>query len=193
GVNQIFKSGKAIPPSNAKIENSSYVMVGEPLMSANVPVGAAVFLRSLDRELAPFREIQNTLLAGGGIALLLAFLLSWFIARRLTRPIEELAGMAQAVTAGDLDIHPRMDGSDEVGILGRSFAKMITSLRDKSELEELYEQMAAKSDEREAVKSIEPPTVEEGTVLVTDLRGLPPAAGEDDAANVIGTVTKIMK
>src|SRR5207244_4474262 len=44
GVNQIFHTGKAILPSNATIENSTYVMVGEPLMSANVPVGAAVFL-----------------------------------------------------------------------------------------------------------------------------------------------------
>ena len=193
GVNQILRTGKAISPSNATIEKSSYVMVGEPLMSANVPVGAAVFLRSLDRELAPFREIQKALLAGGGGALLLAFLASWAVARRLTRPIEELAGIAQAVTAGDLNVHPAMDRSDEVGILGRSFAKMITSLRDKSELEELYEQMAAKSDEREAVKSIEPPKVEEGTVLVTDLRGLPPAAGADDASNVIATVTRIMK
>ena len=193
GVNTILRTGKAISPSNATIEKSSYVMTGEPLMSANVPVGAAVFLRSLDRELAPFREIQKALLAGGGGALLLAFLASWAIARRLTRPIEELAGIAQAVTAGDLSVHPAMDRSDEVGILGRSFAKMITSLRDKSELEELYEQMAAKSDEREAVKGIEPPKVEEGTVLVTDLRGLPPAAGADDASNVIATVTRIMK
>ena len=192
-VNTIFRTGKAISPSNATIEKSAYVMTGEPLMSANVPVGAAVFLRSLDRELAPFREIQKALLAGGGGALLLAFLASWAIARRLTRPIEELAGIAQAVTAGDLSVHPAMDRSDEVGILGRSFAKMITSLRDKSELEELYEQMAAKSDEREAVKSIEPPKVEEGTVLVTDLRGLPPAASEDDASSVIATVTRIMK
>ena len=180
-------------PSNATIAGSTYVVVGEPLMSANVPVGAAVFLRSLDRELAPFREIQKALLAGGGGALLLAFLLSWVIARRLTRPIEELAGIAQAVTAGDLSVHPAIDRSDEVGILGRSFAKMITSLRDKSELEELYEQMAAKADEREEKKSIEAPSVEEGTVLVTDLRGLPPAADVDDAANVIGIVTKIMK
>jgi len=193
GVSQIFSSGKMLPASNVEIDHSSYVMAGEPLMSVNTPVGAAVFLRSLDRELAPFKEIENSLFAGGAVALLLAFVLSWVIARRLTAPIEELAGIAQAVTAGDLSVHPDIERSDEVGILGRSFAKMITSLRDKSELEELYEQMSAKVSEREAVKHLEPPKIEEGTVLVTDLRGLPPAAGQDDATNVIGMVSRIMK
>jgi eukaryotic-like serine/threonine-protein kinase len=192
-VAQIFRTGKTVPPSNVDVERSKYVMTGEPLMSANQAVGAAVFLRSLDKELAPFREIENALLMGGGGALLLAFLLSWLIARRLTRPIEQLAGLAQAVTAGDYSVHPEIDRSDEVGILGRSFAKMITSLRDKSELEELYEQMAAKSDERDAVRNIEPPRVEEGTVLVTDLRGLPSASEAGEAGNVISVVSRVMK
>jgi serine/threonine-protein kinase len=194
GIDQIFKTGKAVPPSNVHIEQSEYVMTGEPLLAGNQTVGAAVFLRSLDRELAPFKQIENALLAGGGGALLLAFIFSWLIAKRVTRPIEELAGVAQAVTAGDYDVHPSIDRRDEVGILGRSFAKMITSLRDKAELEELYEQMAAKSAERESAapaRSSEPPRLEEGTVLVTDLRGV--SVGESDAAAVIAVLTRAMK
>jgi HAMP domain-containing protein/predicted Ser/Thr protein kinase len=194
-VAEIFRTGKTIPPSSLKIEQSSYVMTGEPLLSGNQTVGAAVFVRSLDSELAPFKQIENALLLGGGVALLLAFAFSWLIAKRVTRPIEELAGIAQAVTAGDYSVHPAIDRSDEVGILGRSFAKMITSLRDKSEIEELYEQMAARSQEREAisVKNVEMPKLEEGTILVTDLRGLPATVGEGDAANVIGTIARVMR
>jgi serine/threonine-protein kinase len=193
GVDTIFATGKMMPPKTVTIDRSQYVMTGEPMLSGNKTVGAAVFLRSLDVELAPFREIQKALLAGGGGALLLAFILSWFIAKRITRPIEELAGVAQAVTHGDYDVHPGIDSQDEVGILGRSFAKMITALRDKAELEELYEQMAAKSEEREAVRKIEPAQLDEGTVLVTDLRGLPPTVGGGDAANVIADVSRVMK
>ncbi|HEX8619521.1 MAG TPA: HAMP domain-containing protein, partial [Thermoanaerobaculia bacterium] len=126
----------------ATVDRSRYILTSEPLRSGNEIAGSAVFLRSLDRELAPFREIENTLLIGGGIALLLAFLLSWLIAKRLTRPIEQLAGIAQAVTAGDYSVTPDLTRNDEVGILGRSFGKMINSLRDKAELEELYTQMA---------------------------------------------------
>src|SRR5438270_9577109 len=196
GVDIIFKTGKPMPPSTAEIERSKYVMTGEPLQSGTQTVGAAVFLRSLDRELAPFREIQNALLVGGGIALLLAFIFSWLIAKRVTHPIEELAGVAQAVTGGDYTVHPPIDRSDEVGILGRSFAKMITALRDKAEIEELYEQMAARSQEREgagAPRQNEAAKLDEGTILVTDLRELPATVGEGDAANVIAAVSKAMK
>ena len=195
GLTSIFQNGRIIPPSDMVIDGSSYVMTAQPLQSVNQTVGAAVFVRSLDKELAPFRQIRDALLLGGGAALLLAFILSWVIAKRVTRPIEELAGLAQAVTAGDYNVHPAIERSDEVGILGRSFAKMITSLRDKSELEELYEQMAARSAEREAVsvRSQEPPTLDEGTILVTDLRGLPATVGEGDASLVINTIGRVMR
>src|SRR5437762_12914987 len=195
GVENIFASGKMMPPKTVSIDQAQYVMTGEPMLSGNKTVGAAVFLRSLDTELAPFREIQKSLLVGGGGALLLAFILSWFIAKRITRPIEELAGVAQAVTHGDYDVHPAIDRQDEVGILGRSFAKMITALRDKAELEELYEQMAARTKERDAVAAArvsEPAKLDEGTVVVTDLRGLPPV-GEGEPSILIGAVTRVMK
>lgn len=195
GLNGIFTTGRGIPPGDMVIDGSSYVMTAQPLQSVNQTVGAAVFVRSLDKELAPFREIQKALFAGGGGALLLAFILSWLMAKRMTRPIEQLAGLAQAVTAGDYDVHPAIERSDEVGILGRSFAKMITSLRDKSELEELYEQMAARSAEREAlsVRSQEQPLLDEGTILVTDLRGLPATVGDSDASVVINTMGRVMR
>jgi eukaryotic-like serine/threonine-protein kinase len=195
-VRRILTTGKALQPTTAQIEQAKYVMDGEPLQSAGQTLGAAVFIRSLDRELAPFKQIENSLLAGGGAALLMAFIFSWLIAKRVTHPIEELAVIAQAVTGGDYTVHPPIDRSDEVGILGRSFAKMITALRDKAEIEELYEQMAAKSQERDAVgapRQNEPAKLDEGTVLVTDLRELPATVGAGDAANVIATVSRVMK
>jgi HAMP domain-containing protein/predicted Ser/Thr protein kinase len=194
GYEAIFRSGKPVGPSNIRIESSDYVMIGQPLTAGGQTVGAALFVRSLDRELAPFREIEHTLLGGGGLALLLAFIFSFLIAKRVTRPIEQLAGVAQAVTAGDYTVRPSIDRQDEVGILGRSFAKMITALREKTELEELYEQMAARSSEREALvpaARVFEPKREEGTVLVTDLRGI--SAGDGDASAVIASVSRAIK
>jgi serine/threonine-protein kinase len=172
------------------VDQSRYIMTTEPLVSGADVVGTALFLRSLDRELAPFREIQSTLLMAGGIALFLAFLLSWLIARRVTRPIEQLAGIAQSVTAGDYSIDPSIKRNDEVGILARSFGKMINSLRDKQELEELYAAMADKVRQAPAARKREPARTEEGTILVTDLRGV---AAEGDAAATIAAVEKAMR
>ncbi len=192
-------SAMADPGSNVKtgevtVDQSRYIFTTEPLRSGNEIVGNAIFLRSLDRELAPFREIEQSMIIGGGIALLLAFLSSWLIAKRVTRPIEQLAGFAQAVTAGDYSITPDVNRNDEVGILGRSFGKMINSLRDKAELETLYADMAERSSA--AVVGAHPTEaarLDEGTVLVTDLRGLPATVGEGDAASVIASVERAMR
>jgi eukaryotic-like serine/threonine-protein kinase len=177
------------------VDRSRYILTSRPLLSGRDVVGNAIFLRSLDRELAPFREIEQTMLIGGGAAILLALLFSWLIAKRVTRPIEQLAGIAQAVTAGDYDQHPDVKRNDEVGILGRSFGKMINSLRDKAELEELYAQMADKAEEAPVAtrRSAEAAKLDEGTILVTDLRGLPATVGEGDAASVIGAVERAMR
>jgi HAMP domain-containing protein/predicted Ser/Thr protein kinase len=178
-----------------QVDQSRYIITTRPLLSGREVVGTAIFLRSLDRELAPFREIEQAMMLGGGAALLLALLFSWVIAKRVTRPIEQLAGIAQAVTAGDYSVQPQGDRNDEVGILGRSFGKMINSLRDKAELEELYAQMADKADEMPpvAARVTEAARLDEGTVLVTDLRGLPATVGEGDAAFVIGAVERAMR
>ncbi|PYQ60161.1 MAG: hypothetical protein DMF58_09110, partial [Acidobacteria bacterium] len=49
GVDRILKTGKPVPPSTLQVERNRYVMTGQPLMSGNDTVGAAVFVRSLDR------------------------------------------------------------------------------------------------------------------------------------------------
>jgi serine/threonine-protein kinase len=175
------------------VDQSRYVYTSQPLLAGTLPVGSAMFLRSLDRELAPFREIENAMLIGGGAALLLAFFFSWLIAKRITRPIEKLAGIAQAVTAGDYSVDPEVDRNDEVGILGRSFSKMMNSLRDKAELEALVAEMADKNKEQTPGRVTQPAKLDEGTVLVTDLRGLTATVGEAEASTVIDAVQKAMR
>lgn len=174
-ISTVVASGKMSPPHSVRIDASDYILTAEPLLAGPKALGAAVFVRSLDAELAPFREIERTLLYTGAGALVAAFLLSFLIARRITRPIEELAAIAERVTDGDLSAQPKVGGRDEVGVLAGTFGELIAALRDKHELEELYEQMAARSDVETmpARRKLPETSLREGVVLVTDLRGLP--------------------
>lgn len=190
-VSKMLASGRMLPPHQVRLGNDVYLVTGEPLRFGGKSIGAAVFLRSLDRELAPFRAIQRTLVIAGGLALLVAFIISWIISRRLTRPIEELAVFAQAVTEGDYSINPTTHRSDEVGILAKAFAQMVSSLRDKAELEELYAQMTSRDEARKEDRELAPAATEEGTIMVTDLRGV--GVGGRPAGDVLDAVSNAMR
>jgi len=191
-ISTVVSSGKMSPAHSATIDSSDYILTAEPLLAGPKALGTAVFVRSLDAELAPFREIEQTLIYAGIAALLVAFLSSFLIARRITRPIEELAAIAERVTEGDLSAQPKLGGSDEVGVLAGTFAELIAALRDKHELEELYEQMAARSDSdtMPARRKFPETGARDGIVLVTDLRGLP--LSSDAPAETVALLDELM-
>ena len=68
-----------------------------------------------------------------GFALLLILAAVWlglWFAERLSRPVGSLAGAAQRVGAGDLDVQVRAaDGDDEIAMLGRYFNQMTRQLK----------------------------------------------------------------
>jgi serine/threonine-protein kinase len=191
-IGQVASSGQVSPPHNATIDGGEYLLTAEPLRSADEIAAVAVFVRSLDAELAPFREIERTLVLAGVVALVFAFLLSGLVASRVTRPIVHLAEVAQAVADGDLSVRPVVETHDEVGILATSFAKMVSALRDKAELEELYEQMAERSQEV-AADPLSPAEAREGTVMVTDLRGVTSSADPGQTVSLLDETVKMQE
>nr|WP_243837726.1 PAS domain-containing sensor histidine kinase [Rhodovulum visakhapatnamense] len=64
------------------------------------------------------------------ILILAAVWLGLWFAERLSRPVGRLAGAAQRVGAGDLDVRvPEETGDDEIAMLGRMFNQMIRQLK----------------------------------------------------------------
>jgi len=62
---------------------------------------------------------------------------TWLLARRLTRPMAQLAGAAERIGAGDLDPLLPAAGPDEIGQLTATFRQMVTGLRQsRQELEQ---------------------------------------------------------
>ncbi len=92
-------------------------------------VGQVVVLRSLAESGRLFSSISNllVLLWTGSIAA--AFLFSFIIARRVTRPIEALIAGTREFGRGNYDYEIKAVGRDELGELARAFNQMRRSLK----------------------------------------------------------------
>ena len=135
-VPAVLREGKTIGPLPLDVGGDTYLAYFLPVRSsADQLVGAAVTLRSRDRELAPFRRIQNSQVLVGLAALVIAFILSFVLARRITGPVDRLVRATEAVRIGDLDTEVPVESSDEIGILARSFRAMLEELKEKAALE----------------------------------------------------------
>jgi diguanylate cyclase (GGDEF)-like protein len=85
---------------------------------------AALLLRSVDEVLAPYQDLQRTLLliALGGVLAMTAG--SFMTAQRVTVPLQELTASAHRLGQGDFSQPVPDAGPDEVGDLARSFEAM---------------------------------------------------------------------
>jgi two-component system, NtrC family, nitrogen regulation sensor histidine kinase NtrY len=74
------------------------------------------------------RRIRSASLLIGGGAILLAILLSSWMAARVTRPVEQLAEAARQVAAGDWNTRVDVASRDELGELAEAFNRMTDEL-----------------------------------------------------------------
>lgn len=98
-------------------------------------IGGVLALTSADAAMAPFDSIQRSVWIGGGIALLLALAVSWWLARRVLRPVVELTEAAEKAAAGNYQQHLDIEGNDEVARLGRAVDSLLSDLREQQDIE----------------------------------------------------------
>ena len=141
-VSAVLQRGMIAGPLSIESGEDSYLALSWPLrLSSGLVVGSVVTLRSLKTELAAFREIEKTLLFVGLAALLLAFVISYLLARRMTEPIGRMVAATNKVRDGQYDVPLPVEQNDEIGILARSFRMMIEELKEKAELEKQIAQL----------------------------------------------------
>ncbi len=136
-VAAVFRRGKTIGPLALQVSGDTYIAYFLPIRSSTDSlVGAAVALRSREKELAAFRQIQNTQVFVGLAALAIAFVLSFLLARRITGPVGRLVRATEEVRVGNLESADLpVESKDEIGILARSFRAMLEELKEKAALE----------------------------------------------------------
>ena len=141
-------AGETVARLDLELEGHDWVVRLAPLSDAGgATVGIAAMLTPLDRHLAAYRSIAGALAVAGAIGVLGAFVLSYALSRRVTRPIERLAGAAEAARAGEFAAVLPAGGSDEVVRLARAFGGLLGELREQREMEEYLSRIARETPE----------------------------------------------
>ena len=86
--------------------------------------GVAVFVDALDDVQANVQLIRSRILAAGALALVLAAIGGYLVARALTARIKRLESAARKVAAGDFSNPIQADNDDELGQLAAAFDDM---------------------------------------------------------------------
>lgn len=112
--------------------------IGRDLMYVAIPLKGATGIRGVLRVALPLSEVERTMtsiqrtvafaiVAAFGIAVLL----SYWVARRVTRPMTSMAEAAEQIAKGDLGRRVAVPAEEELAILARAFNAMAEELQDK--------------------------------------------------------------
>lgn len=115
-------------------------------------------------------SLRAALLRGLAIALGVGLAISWFLSRRIARPVRDLTQTAVRIAEGELALEPAPAGSDEIGQLATAFRQMGATLRER------LEQLEAERRElagilRSMVEGVIAVDDEQRTVLMNDAAG----------------------
>ncbi len=122
-------SGKVVPSlrfSQTLQQNLMYVAI--PLEERGKRRGvlrAAIPVTAMDKALA---AIYQKNIWGGIAVALLAALVAWFIARRISNPLEQMKLGAERFSRGDFTVRMREEGAEELSTLARALNEMATQL-----------------------------------------------------------------
>ncbi|MEA2311709.1 MAG: hypothetical protein QOE28_1677 [Solirubrobacteraceae bacterium] len=103
-------------------------LAAQPLMLGKSLVGVAVFADGLADVEANVSLIRRQILISGGVALLIAIMAGFLVARALSARVARLERAARKVAAGDFTDPIRIDSDDELGRLAAAFADMQAQL-----------------------------------------------------------------
>ncbi|MGI8505335.1 MAG: sensor histidine kinase [Solirubrobacteraceae bacterium] len=118
----------AIPPSGNAQGRITILHRSVLYVARTTGNGRIVLLRGAALAFAEWRPFLVSLALAGLGGVLLAVLLSYLLARRLTRPIGDLAAATQRVAAGEPGVEVPVEGEDELAGLGRAFNEMSVEL-----------------------------------------------------------------
>jgi two-component system, OmpR family, sensor kinase len=122
------------PPLSPLSGHAAHYRPAQPLPLIIAGDGTVYRLALLPRRLGFFGTLEVPQARGAVLllAILVTALISWWLARSVTRPVQALTSATRALAGGDLDIRlPQVARRhDELGVLARDFEEMARRLRE---------------------------------------------------------------
>jgi len=132
----------------AFVVNNWYIAAYEPIKDVNSKTVGVLYVGILEEKFVDMRNRTVIMFLGimfGGM--ILALIVSNFLARSITRPIEDLIYASGQWAKGNLDYRVATKHKDEIGQLGQTFNHMAFSLKERDEkLKEHADQQIMKSE-----------------------------------------------
>jgi two-component system sensor histidine kinase MtrB len=107
---------------------TTYLIVGAPVSTTGSPV-QLYLLFPLTSEQNTVSTVQNTLLVGGLVLLLLLAGITNLVTRQVVRPVRQAAAAAEQFADGDLDQRLAVLGEDDLSKLAVSYNEMAASIQ----------------------------------------------------------------
>jgi eukaryotic-like serine/threonine-protein kinase len=126
------------------LAEEDFFAIAMPLANHNGEnLGFIMALTSRTELLMPFTKIQQQVYLIGFLCLLIASLIAWVIAKRISSPIIALVTIAKKIQEGNFpEAAERKEINDEVGLLHDAVMKMGITLKEKAELESYLAQLS---------------------------------------------------
>ncbi|MEK4231077.1 methyl-accepting chemotaxis protein [Solibacillus sp. FSL H8-0538] len=128
---QVFETGQTSEPELTSDEYGDLLSIYIPIKDNS---GEVISVIGVDYNatdifnLEKKNKLKMALLIG--IFLIISTIIIFVFSKILTKPLESLTKQARKISEGDLNLHVRTEGKDEISVLSRSFEKMVVDLRE---------------------------------------------------------------
>jgi serine/threonine-protein kinase len=127
------------PPTSAApfqldLGGERHIAVQSPLEAATGEVaGSVLALRSMEVEMASFRQFRRSLILVSLGVMAVALGLAYLVASRISGPVRLLVSLVERARDGSYSGKVAVESSDEIGILARAFSSLLAELREKQQ------------------------------------------------------------
>lgn len=131
--NPIVSKGRKIAVSGEEVYDLSWPMTLEQEQIGNVKV---VFSKEPINQI--IKENKRKIIIATGCVLAPGIILVSWVSARLVRPVNKLAQVADEVGAGNFNLNVPVGRANEIGILARSFNKMVEGLKEREKIRDTF-------------------------------------------------------